>query len=166
MAQLPNFEPVSRLQCRGMRRGMISRLRSDDPILYTITADATLRIFMPVLDAPQHLQLHSALDTFSSLPFSVARRQISSAVFWLDREIMNAALKSVLSNPALAEEDARQRRVREISEEGWDVFLRVLGDGSLVVQAVAVRHAISVLTVCVMYSNTEDRTLTVDHPPY
>ncbi|KAI1793966.1 RAVE protein 1 C terminal-domain-containing protein [Ganoderma leucocontextum] len=109
----------------------------DDPILYTITADATLRIFMPVLDAPQHLQLHSALDTFSSLPFSVASRQTSSGVFWLDREIMTAALKSDLPNPAPAEEDARRRRVREISEEGWDVFLRVLGDGSLVVQAIA-----------------------------
>ncbi len=121
---------------------------------------------MPVLDAPQHLQLHSALDTFSSLPFSVASRQTSSAIFWLDRDIMNAALKSVLSNPASADEDARQRRLREISEEGWDIFLRVLGDGSLVVQAVAVRHATSVLTICALCSNTEGRTSTVGRPPF
>ncbi|OBZ78887.1 Regulator of V-ATPase in vacuolar membrane protein 1 [Grifola frondosa] len=31
----------------------------------------------------------------------------------------------------------RGRRMREITEEGWDLFLRVLGDGSLVVQAIA-----------------------------
>ena len=95
---------------------------------------------MPVLDAPQYLQLHSALDTFSSLPFSIASQQNSSSIFWLDHEVMSAALKSVLSDPVPAEEDTRRRRIREITEEGWDIFLRVLGDGSLVVQAVAVRR--------------------------
>ncbi|EJF67065.1 hypothetical protein DICSQDRAFT_151429 [Dichomitus squalens LYAD-421 SS1] len=109
----------------------------DDPILYTVTSDATLRIFMPVLDAPQYLQLHAALDTFSSLPFSIASQQSSSGIYWLDREVMGAALKSVLSDPVTAEEDARRRRIREIAEEGWDIFLRVLGDGSMVVQGVA-----------------------------
>ncbi|KAI0778601.1 WD repeat-containing protein [Trametes elegans] len=109
----------------------------DDPILYTITADATLRIFLPVLDAPQYLQLHSALDTFSSLPFSVASQENKSSVFRLDREVLNVALKSVLEQAQSAEDDARRRRIREITEEGWDIFLRVLGDGSLVVQAVA-----------------------------
>ncbi|KAI0652289.1 WD repeat-containing protein [Trametes meyenii] len=109
----------------------------DDPILYTITIDATLRIFLPVLDAPQYLQLHSALDSFSSLPFSVASQGTNSCIFWLDREVMNAALKSILGQSQTAEEDARTRRIRDITEEGWDIFLRVLGDGSLVVQAVA-----------------------------
>ena len=44
----------------------------DDLILYTITSDATLRIFLPVLDAPQRLQLHASLDVFTTLPFSLA----------------------------------------------------------------------------------------------
>ncbi|KAI0375421.1 WD repeat-containing protein [Pilatotrama ljubarskyi] len=109
----------------------------DDPILYTITTDATLRIFLPVLDAPQYLQLHSALDTFSSLPFSVASQETNSSVFRLDREVLNAALKSVLEQSQSREDDARRRRIHDITEEGWDIFLRVLGDGSLVVQAVA-----------------------------
>ncbi|KAI0756586.1 RAVE protein 1 C terminal-domain-containing protein [Daedaleopsis nitida] len=109
----------------------------DDPILYTITTDATLRIFMPVLDAPQYLQLHTALDGFSSLPVSVTPQQWHSSVFWLDHEVMSATLKSVLTNPQTAQEDARHRRIREIAEEGWDIFLRVLGDGSVVIQAVA-----------------------------
>ena len=95
---------------------------------------------MPVLDAPQYLQLHTALDTFSSLPVSVASQQLGSSVFWLDREVMSAALKSLLTDSQPADEDARRRRIREIAEEGWDIFLRVLADGSLVVQAVAVRN--------------------------
>lgn len=112
-----------------------------------------MRIFLPVLDAPQYLQLHSALDTFSSLPFSVASRETNSSIFRLDREVMNAALKSVLAQSQSAEEDGRRRRIREITDEGWDVFLRVLGDGSLVVQAIAVRrapftHVIHLLSPC------------------
>ena len=118
---------------------LLSVCASDDPILYTITTDATLRIFMPVIDLPQYLQLHSSLDTFSSLPFAVACQQTHSSVFWLDREVMCTALNRVLAESSSAEEDARRRRIREITEEGWDVFLRVLNDGSLVVQAVAVR---------------------------
>ena len=117
---------------------------------------------MPVLDAPQYLQLHSALDTFSSLPFSIASQQNSSSIFWLDHEVMSAALKSVLSDPVLAEEDTRRRRIREITEEGWDIFLRVLGDGSLVVQAVAVRRETS--RADCLRPKSENRTLTVDHP--
>lgn len=38
------------------------------------------------------------------------------------------------------DDDTRHRRVREIRDEGWDLFLRVLNDGSIVLQAVAVSH--------------------------
>ena len=109
---------------------------------------------MPVIDAPQYLQLHTALDTFSSLPFPVASQELTSnsSVFWLDREVMSAALHSVLADPQPAEEDARRRRIREIAEEGWDIFLRVLGDGSLVVQAVAVRITHDGALTCIFRS--------------
>lgn len=110
----------------------------DDMILYTITSDATLRIFLPVLDAPQHLQLHASVDIFSAVPFSVASRVSSSRVFWLGREIMSGALTAALKGSGQDSEDGRCKRVREIKEENWDLFLRVLSDGSLVVQAVAV----------------------------
>ena len=93
---------------------------------------------MPVIDSPQYLQLHAALDTFSSLPFAVASQQPISSIFWLDRETLSIALRAVLAELPSADEDVRCRRVREIIEEGWDVFLRVLADGSIVVQAVAV----------------------------
>lgn len=90
------------------------------------------------------MQLHAALDAATSIPLSSqlnpleeGSRLLSSSVFPLDREAIQGMLKSVECTRG-AEEDARSRRVREIAEEGWDLFLRVLADGSLVVQAVAV----------------------------
>ena len=114
-------------------------LSSDDLILYTITSDATLRIFLPVLDAPQHVQLHAALDVYSALPFSIASQVTTSHIFWLSRGVMSDALTAALAKMSTTDEDARSRRVRDIKAESWDLFLRVLGDGSLIVQAVAVR---------------------------
>lgn len=114
-------------------------LQRGDLLLYTITSDSTLRIFLPVLDSPRRLQLHASLDLFSSLPFSMASKlpKSHSSVFWLDREVIGDVLTTILkdqSNP----EDGRIRRLREIKEDGWDLFLRVLDDGSIVVTAVAV----------------------------
>jgi hypothetical protein len=111
-------------------------------MLYTTTSDSTLRVFLPVLDQPQHLQLHGSLDLFSALPTSITTRTTfgptSSSVFRLNRELMKEVFGHILSQKATEEEDARRRRVREIYEEGWDLFLRVLEDGALVVSAVAV----------------------------
>jgi hypothetical protein len=103
-----------------------------------VTSDSTLRIFLPVLDSPQHLQLHASLDLFSSLPFPIASNysKSHSNVFWLGREVIGDVLITILKNQS--EDDGRNRRLREIKEEGWDLFLRVLRDGSVVVTAVAV----------------------------
>ena len=106
--------------------------------LYTITSDATLRVFLPVLDAPQHLQLHASVDIYSAVPFSIASQITSSKVFWLGREIMSQALAETLKNLGHEHEEGRLQRIREIKEENWDLFLRVLSDGSVIVQAVAV----------------------------
>jgi hypothetical protein len=113
---------------------------SAESILYTVTKDSVLRIFLPVLDSPQLLQLHASLDLFSSLPFSIAsdyHESSCSSIFWMDREVLGNALNHA-SKMRSDEEDARSRRIAEIQEEGWDLFLRVLGDGSIVVTAVAV----------------------------
>jgi hypothetical protein len=61
----------------------------------------------------------------------------NSSVFWLDREVVGDVLKSILKDKS-DPEDGRTRRLGELEEEGWDLFLRVLGDGSIVVTAVAV----------------------------
>ena len=113
---------------------------SADSILYTVTKDSVLRIFLPVLDSPQLLQLHASLDLFSSLPFSIASDYLESScssVFWIDREVLADTLNHSLKTLS-AEEDGRSKRLAEIKEEGWDMFLRILGDGSLVVTAIAV----------------------------
>ena len=140
---------------------MLIRLRDrDDLILYTVTSDATLRIFLPVLDAPQHLQLHASLDIYSALPFSVASEVTGSNIFWLSRDVMSKALASALTESGPTTEDGRHKRVREIQDENWDLFLRVLSDGSLVLQAVAVRIPNElirrILTSCIPRTLTDD----------
>ncbi|KAL1677484.1 RAVE protein 1 C terminal-domain-containing protein [Schizophyllum commune] len=109
----------------------------DDLILYTVTADAVLRVFVPVLDAPQSLQLHASLDLYSSVPFSVASIYSSSptSVFCLNRSALEQALERIVdSAPPHAE---HHHRLREMKEEAWDLFLRAMPDGSLVVSAIA-----------------------------
>lgn len=95
-------------------------------------------MFLPVLDAPQHLQLHVSIDLYSSLPFSVAvKQQASASIFWLDRDAIGASLDAVLST-ANQTDDVRARKLAEIKQENWDLFLRVLADGSVVLTAIAV----------------------------
>ncbi len=99
-----------------------------------------MRIYSPVLDAPDYLQLHAALDIYASLPFSVVSQLESSksSIFWLDRNTVDKVISHILSNPS-QDKDVHDRRIREIKDESWDLFLRVLADGSVVVTAVVVR---------------------------
>lgn len=111
----------------------------DGLVLYTVTSDATLRIFTPVLDSPQHMQLHATLDMSSSTtsePRPGPTDYAVPSVFYLDREIVNRALTSVLSDTT-DKEDAKIRRVQDIRDAGWDMFMQALPDGSLSIQAVA-----------------------------
>jgi hypothetical protein len=105
-------------------------------ILYSVTLDSVLRIFIPILDSPEYLQLHASLDLFSALPFHVAltHAESHSSIFWLDRQTVGVVLDHILGESR----EAENRRIKEIKDEGWDLFLRVLGDGSIVVTAVAV----------------------------
>lgn len=119
---------------------LLDRSLRDDLILFTVTSDATLRIYSPVLDAPDYLQLHAALDIYASLPFSVVSQLESStsSIFWLDRNTVDKVISHILSRPN-HDKDIHDRRIREIKDESWDLFLRVLADGSIVVTAVVVR---------------------------
>jgi hypothetical protein len=118
------------------RRSQVSS--RDDLIFYTITSDTTLRLFLPVLDAPEYMQLHAAIDLFSSLPYSAGKQvnSLASSVFWLDRITIEKVFVKILADRNQAD-DAQIRKIREIKEEGWDLFLRILADGSVVVTAVA-----------------------------
>ena len=104
---------------------------------------------MPVLDSLQFLQLHGAID----FPFQQPMRDKGkgktkskpiggkdTSIFWLDRKVVRDALDAYLREPAssFGEEEGERSRAKEILEEGWDLFLRVYEDGSILVTAVAV----------------------------
>lgn len=118
---------------------LLSTSTSDDPILYTVTSDATLRIFIPVLDSPQYMQLHTTLDLSLAIPSSPSSGQIgniSSNVFYLDREIFRGVLQALLTDAADAN-DTKLRRFQDICNGEWDMFMQVFPDGSLTIRAVA-----------------------------
>ena len=118
---------------------MLSPPTSDDPILYTVTCDATLRIFIPVLDSPQYMQLHATLDLSLSIPSSPSSGQmgnISSDVFYLGREIFRAVLQALLRDAPDAN-DTKLRRFQDICNGEWDMFMQVFPGGSLTIRAVA-----------------------------
>ena len=114
--------------------------RRDDLILYTVSTDETLRIFLPVLDTPQHLQLHASVDLYS-----VDKRAVlpdydrHSSIFWLHKDTLSTSFKEVLAANVARTEETRYRRLQEMNDEGWDLFARVFPDGSIIVRAVAVR---------------------------
>ncbi|THH06398.1 hypothetical protein EW145_g4114 [Phellinidium pouzarii] len=110
----------------------------DDIILYTITADATLRIFLPVVDTPHFLQLHASLDLYTDVPhyIDVTTADRHSNIFWLHKDTLAESLNATLSGVVIPE-DSRYRRLKEMSGEGWDLFVRVFSDNSLIIRAVA-----------------------------
>jgi hypothetical protein len=112
---------------------------SDAPILYTVTCDATLRIFVPVLDFPQHMQLHATLDLSLSVPSLPPSRNIGgmpSNVFYLDREIFGNVLKTLLTEESDAN-NAKLRRFQDICSGEWDMFMQVFPGGTLTIRAIA-----------------------------
>ncbi|KAF8578745.1 hypothetical protein K439DRAFT_1361373 [Ramaria rubella] len=119
-----------------------------DLTLYTLTSDSTLRLFHPVLDAPQRLQLHAALNASSFLPSSLDSHILGSYVFPLDRQVLSQTFVSILDGPdvspnepeekSVLRNDVDQRRkLKEVRDEDWDLFLRILKDGSIVIRGVA-----------------------------
>lgn len=58
-------------------------------------------------------------------------------MFWLDREVISQSLERILKdNPGL--DDVKTRRLQDIKEEGWDLFLRVVENGGIILTAIAV----------------------------
>ncbi|KAH7334362.1 RAVE protein 1 C terminal-domain-containing protein [Rhizoctonia solani] len=117
-------------------RGSTTSNRSDT-ILYTFTADHTVRIYMPVLDSAEHLQLHASLDLHS---FGVSH--VISKICLLDRDSVMASLRKSMERPIegssqeVEEENARRAQLKCIVDEGWDLFAVVTQDGSVAVRAI------------------------------
>ncbi|KAG8885003.1 regulator of (H+)-ATPase in vacuolar membrane [Tulasnella sp. 331] len=113
----------------------------NDLILFTLTLDGTVRIFMTVLDAPNLLQLHATIDKYSFLSNSTFSEPApgGSSVFWLDPKAVRRCLTDTLHEEHDGSEVTQRRRplAEQILKEGWDLFARVLTDGSVVVRALA-----------------------------
>ncbi|CAE6416915.1 unnamed protein product [Rhizoctonia solani] len=129
---IPHMCPVEEIAWRGSTTSNRS-----DIILYTITADHTVRIYMPVLDSPEHLQLHASLDLHS---FGVSG--IVSKICLLDREAVMDSLHKAMDRhieglpQQVEEESARRDRLKCIVDEGWDLFAVVTQDGAVTVRAI------------------------------
>lgn len=85
------------------------------------------------------MQLHATLDlspSVPSLPPSQKSGNLSSNVFYLDREIFRGVLMTVLMDASDAN-DTKLRRLQDICDGGWDMFMQVLPDGSITIRAVA-----------------------------
>jgi hypothetical protein len=113
-------------------------------ILYTVTSDAVVRIFLPILDSPRRLQLHAAIDASSLVPSSSSGSYDSALVpyagtAWLDRKVMTDSILAFQKDVSThAHEEHIIQRLQEIIDESWDLFLRILQDGSVVLTAVTV----------------------------
>lgn len=59
-----------------------------------------------------------------------------SEIIWLDREVIGPAVKAILEASEM--KSVEMSRLRDVEREDWDLFLRVLADGSLLLSAVAV----------------------------
>ena len=76
-----------------------------------------------------------------------------SYVFPLDRQVLSQSFDSILDGGLTPppnhggrdeqeksmDNEARRRKLEEIRDEDWDIFLKILRDGSLVIRGVAVR---------------------------
>lgn len=58
----------------------------------------------------------------------------------MSREVLRSVIGQILRQPGDRNsfDDSQRRRLTELYEEGWDLFARVLDDGSIVIQALAV----------------------------
>jgi hypothetical protein len=113
--------------------------------LFTVTSDSTLRIYLPVIDFPQRLQLHASLDLFSCLPYPIIasliprgqERSPPSSILWLDHQVTHGVIKKLLEDSS--DQDMSEfQTLKQLREGEWDLFLRVLPDGSMVLTSVAV----------------------------
>lgn len=112
-------------------------------MLYTITDDDVLRVFLPVIDTPHLLQLHASFDLYSDHTEdpNVLENEYSdqhSNIFWLHKDTISTYLDATLLSSDDVQEDGHTKRLVEMSEDGWDFFFRISSDNSLTMRALAV----------------------------
>jgi len=114
-----------------------------------MTSDNVTRIFMPVIDAPSHLQLHASVDRWS---FQIGdpepsrdehddEADIETPIFWLDRAAFlsgDVHHHEAHNSPDL--EESRRRKLKEFADDDWELFAYITKNGSFVVRALTVRN--------------------------
>lgn len=145
-ARIEQVKPV--YYCDLLNISLSPQTGRNDLILLTQTPDGTARIFLTVLDAPNLLQLHATVDPYSFLSKSTADPS-GSSVHWLDRTSLQRSFdKTRLEADRNVDDEIAQRRrplAEQLISEGWDLFVRSLPGGSLVVRALAVGTAHSLI---------------------
>ncbi|KAG9049871.1 regulator of (H+)-ATPase in vacuolar membrane [Tulasnella sp. UAMH 9824] len=128
---------------RSSNSGSNSRSTDGDLTFYTVTEQdgGTVRVYVPVLDVPNILQLHAVVDRYGFLPESSSPVN-GSRVFWLDkavvRQVLEAAIQQCEDRGGNSDMAARRKPLlQQMLDERWDLFARILPDGSLVLRALA-----------------------------
>lgn len=118
-----------------------------------MTPDSVVRVFVPVIDAPNHLQLHAAIDrrSFTSAVPQDTKEQHNSIsdktslcpVFWIERSTLlspSSHIKDEIPEPVSESEveTGRRRKLKDFEDEDWELFGFVTKQGSLVVRALTV----------------------------
>lgn len=123
---------------------------SDEICLYTMTPDSVVRVFMTVIDAPNHLQLHAALDRWSFLPGhpdassgeddeDESSRRPPDPVFWIDRAaFLSSKLVQETGQDVSEVEQGRRRKLKDLVDDDWELFGFITRGGCLIVRALTV----------------------------
>lgn len=108
---------------------------SDNSIMYTHTISGysgVMRIFMPIIDSPEILQLSGTL----SVPFDPSQSGVpSSTVLWIEPPLAKDSLLTIVNG----RDTAAATVARDLLDSACDLFLRICADGSAIIIAVLVR---------------------------
>lgn len=87
-------------------------------------------------------------------------QRTESEIIWLDKEVIGPVVKTILKTSQI--KSLEIKRLRDLEEEDWDLFLRVLADGSLLLSAVAVSfHENVKWTLVTRFQNIDRRPPTL-----
>ena len=128
----------------------------EENCLYTFASDIVLRVFAPVIDAPNRLQLQTAFDRWcftgdgDSDGDDIENGDQQSddlgnpgffafPIFPLDRDVLRQALPPLGAELGSAEnENARIRKLKELAEEDLELFGFIGRNGAFTIKALIV----------------------------
>lgn len=106
--------------------------------LFTFTSNSVLRVFIPVIDAPNRLQLHATMDHYSFVSDKcLSDDEPVPPIFWLDRTALPKPPQPNDSDTPINQ--GRRLKFEELIHEDWELFAVIDKDGSFTVRALSVR---------------------------